>query len=271
MKPTKLIWALTGAAALIAAAPMLPAEDKPAAPPTEEKKVDPQALEMLQRAVDYLAAAKQYSVTAELWTDVPLNEEHTAQFTKVLDIKLRRPDRVQVNVKTAVPKRSFYYDGKNLTVADHAKGTYGVFATPPTIDETLTKAEEVYGVVFPIDDILLSKPFGNGAEHAKSGQYLGAGPVLGTLCHHVAFQSEGVDWQVWIQDGPRPLVRKAMMVSTDPEDAGRITVNFKDWDLATKLPDFVFSFIPPADAMKIDVLPIEVPAANEAKSEKPAK
>jgi hypothetical protein len=137
----------------------------------------------------------------------------------------RLPDRVQVNVKTAMPKRSFYYDGKSLTVA----------------------------------------------EHAKSGQYLGAGPVLGTLCHHVAFHNEGVDWQVWIQDGPRPLVRKAMMVSTDPEVPARLTVNFKDWDPGTKLPDFLFSYDPPADAMKIEVLPIEVPAANEAKSEKPAK
>lgn len=269
MKSTKLILALTGAAALLTAAPLLRAADQEATPAAGEQKIDPQAVAMLQRAVDHLAAAKQFSVTTELWVETG-EEGATAQFTKVLNVKLRRPDRVQVDVKTATPKRSFYYDGKNLTVADHAKGTYGVIAAPPTIDELLTKAENDYGVVFPIDDILLSKPFGNGAANAKSGQYLGAEPVLGTLCHHVAFQNEGVDWQVWIQDGPRPVLRKAVMVSTDPEEPGRMTALFNDWDLTTELPDYIFSWLPPAGSIKIEVLPIEASAA-EAKPAKAAK
>lgn len=271
MKSPKLTFALTGAAVFLSVLPMLrAAENAPAAPPAEEQKVDPQSVELLRRAVDLLASAKQFSVTAELWIEEAGEDGLTNQFTKSLDIKLRRPDRLQVDVRTAVPRRSFYYDGKSLTLADHVNGTYGVIAAPPTIDETLTKVEQDFGVVLPIDDILLSKPFGNGAAQAKSSQVLPVEPVLGILCDHLSFRGEGVDWQVWIQQGPRPVIRKALMISTEAEEPGRVTALFRDWDFATELPDFIFTCTPPADFLKVEVLPAET-AAPEAKPAGAAK
>ena len=144
--------------------------------------VDPQAVAILNRAVDHLAKAKQFSVSTEVWEDLDLEEGGSAQFTKILDIRLRRPDRVQLSVRTSVPKRSFFYDGKTFTLADQRSGFYGKIDAPATLDETIEKMEDKYGVEFPISDILISRPFGDGAKNAEAGQYLGVEPVLGITC-----------------------------------------------------------------------------------------
>lgn len=240
----------------VAVLPVFAADkESPAAP--EGKSVDPQAISILNRAVDKLAGAKQFSVSAEIWGDMDLEEGGRAQFTKLVDMKVRRPDRVQVDIKTSVPKRSLYYDGKTFTLIDQQKGFYGVTAAPGTIDETIVKAEEDYGVTFPLEDILLSRPFGDGAAKTKAAQYLGVEPVLGVLCHHLAFQNDEINWQAWVEDGPVALVRKVVITpranETD-EEAGehQVIALFTRWDFSTELPDFVFTFDPPPGAAKIE-------------------
>ena len=229
--------------------------------------VDPQAVAILNRAVDHLAKAKQFSVSTEMWGDMDLEEGGSAQFTKILDIRLRRPDRVQISVRTSVPKRSFFYDGKTFTLADQLSGFYGSISAPGTLDETIEKMEDKYGVEFPISDILISRPFGDGAKNAKAGQYLGVEPVLGITCHHLAFQSDEVEWQAWIEEGPVPLLRKAVIRSKGEEGSEQVIALFSKWDLSTELPDFVFEFDPPPGSAKIELVPTQA-EATEAKPSK---
>lgn len=61
----------------------------------EAPTVDPQAIAILKRAVDRLADAKQFSVTTEIWEDTELEEGGRAQFTRIADMKVRRPDRAR--------------------------------------------------------------------------------------------------------------------------------------------------------------------------------
>jgi hypothetical protein len=122
-----------------------------------------------------------------------------------------------------------------------------------------------------LEDLLLSRPFGDGGVKAAAGDYLGPQLVLGTLCHHLAFRSESVDWQVWIQDGPVPVIRKAVLFSGGEEEAAKVTFLFNHWDMATPLPDFLFSYDPPADATKVEILPEPAQPAAEPATAEPAK
>ena len=64
------------------------AADEPAVPqPQEEVKVDPQAVAILKRAADHLAAAKQFSVAAEIWEDTELEEGGRVQFTRLVEVR----------------------------------------------------------------------------------------------------------------------------------------------------------------------------------------
>ncbi|MCE9520333.1 MAG: DUF2092 domain-containing protein [Verrucomicrobia bacterium] len=270
MKPSRYLVAILTAATLLGTNSTGTAADKDAAA-VLENKVDPQAIAILNRAVEKLAGAKQFSVNAEIWSETELEEGGRAQFTKTVDVKLRRPNKVQADVKTSVPKRSFYYDGKHFALLDQQKGFYGIADAPATIDETLAKMEDDYGVSFPINDLLLSRPFGDGAAKTKAAQYLGIEPVLGVLCHHLAFQNDSIDWQAWVEDGPVAVVRKVVITpkddGDDETDELQTTAILTKWDFTTELPDYVFTFTPPNGSAKIEFVPTKK-ADAEPKSSK---
>jgi hypothetical protein len=76
------------------------------------------------------------------------------------------------------------------------------------------------------------------------------------------FSFGAVDWQVWIEDGPKPVPRKIVFTYGDEVGSPEFTAIFSDWDFVNKLPDFLFAFEPPAGASKISVA--EIKARNEA-------
>ena len=101
--------------------------------------------------------------------------------------------------------------------------------------------EETLGFSFPLEDLLLSRRFGDGASKATAGRYFGLEPILGVMCHHVSFRNQVVDWQAWIEDGAVPLVRKAVIDFKNEPGSPRWTALLNKWDLETPLPDSSFS------------------------------
>ncbi len=88
--------------------------------------------------------------------------------------------------------------------------------------------------------------------------------VLGVPCEHLAFTQTNIDWQIWIEDGAKPVPRKFLITYKDEPGSPQFTALFSNWDFETKLPDFVFKFEPPAGASKIKVKEIK----NENQSRK---
>jgi hypothetical protein len=92
---------------------------------------------------------------------------------------------------------------------------------------------------------------------------LGTVTVLGVSCQHLAFTQANIDWQVWIEDGPMPTPKKIVITYKDEEGSPQYTALFSKWDFDTKLPDFVFSFDPPAGAQKIDIMELKPATPRE--------
>lgn len=253
MKPSPLLYHLL---AVLSFAPVILAQDA-AAPATPPPIPDARALDIISRASEYLAATKQFSTSIDLSQDLVNEKGSKVQFTKQVDVKLRRPNRLQVDISTTAPKRSFWYDGKSVTLLDHRENYYGTSPAPDQIDAMIDHLEESLGVVFPLDDLLLTKPLVVPAAAANTASYLGKERILGKTCHHVAFQHDAIDWQAWVEDGPKPLLRKVIINFKLDEGSPQITAHLTNWDLGTKLPDFVFNFDPPAGSTKISFLPAD--------------
>ncbi|RBP35347.1 hypothetical protein DES53_12214 [Roseimicrobium gellanilyticum] len=232
---------------------------EPASAPKSQLKVegqavgkpDPKALGIINRAADYLAKAKQYQATVEVSHDVVYGKKSKLQYTKQLEIKLRRPDRLQIEVSTTVPRRSFWYDGKNVTLFDHKENYYATAPAADKIDAMVDQVEKALGIAFPLDDLVLSKPLSEPASSAKNSAYLGKEKILGKVCHHVAFEHRAIDWQAWVEDGPKPLLRKVVITLKFEEGSPQITAFISNWDMGTKLPDYVFEFEAPKGAEAI--------------------
>lgn len=74
----------------------------------------------------------------------------------------------------------------------------------------------------------------------------------GTTCEQYAFRQEGLDWQIWIQQGDYPLPRK-LILTTLEEDARPRHSQVLTWNLAPSFNDAAFTFEPPKGAQKITI------------------
>ena len=48
---------------------------------------------------------------------------------------------------------------------------------------------------------------------ATQGRYVAMEDVGGVRTHHLAFRGREVDWQIWIEDGDRPLPRRYLITT----------------------------------------------------------
>ena len=67
-----------------------------------------------------------------------------------------------------------------------------------------------------------------------------------------AFREDGVDWQLWIQDGDAPLPLKFVITTTDEPSQPQHVAVLK-WNTSPKFDDANFAFTPPPNAMKIQM------------------
>jgi hypothetical protein len=235
------------------------ATDKPIADKPAEKKptIHPEADRIMRETSSKLAAAKALSFKAEVWEDNVLGN-HKVSTSKTVDVRLRRPDRIQVEVRSPSRSRGFWYDGSSLTLLNRAKNLYGTVTVPGTIDQVIDAANDKYNLSFPLEDFILSDPYASAKTHIKGGAYFGKVNILGTPCQHVAFSTEVVDWQLWVSDETK-LPRKYVITYKDDAESPQVTALFDKWDLNSQLSDETFVFSPPKDANKIKVMPREAP------------
>jgi hypothetical protein len=216
--------------------------------------ISPEADQLLRTACAKLAAAKAFTCKAEVWEDAVVLG-HKVATTKTMVAQVRRPDRLQLEIRSPKYSRGFWYDGKSLTLLDRVHNLFGSVAVPDTIDKLLDAASDKFGIILPLEDLLVNDPYASAMEGIKGGAYFGKVNVLGTPCQHIAFSTDTVDWQLWIQDGPNPLPRKLVITYKQEATAPQFTAIFSDWRLKSGLPDKTFVFTPPKGSAKIEILP----------------
>jgi hypothetical protein len=172
-------------------------------------------------------------------------------------LQVRRPDRFHAEVHSTRRNRALFYDGKSITLLNRVHNFYGSIPAPASLDEALDTASERFGITLPLEDLIVSDPYASAIQKVVSGSDLGPVTVLGVPCEHLAFSQDVIDWQIWIEDGVKPVPRKLVITYKDEDGSPQYTAIFSDWDFQTKLPDFLFTFEPPAGASKVNVAEIK--------------
>lgn len=218
--------------------------------PRDEPAVDPQAIKALEGMGAFLRSLPSFEVEAETTTDEVLDSGQKVQLSADADIRVRRPDRLRVDIKSDRKQRQLWYDGKTFTVNGPKGGYYASFDAPPTLAETVSVAEQRYGVELPLVDLFYWGTDKSGINDIQSAIDVGPATIEGVETEQYAFRQKGVDWQLWIQKGDQPLPRKLVITSTkDPAQPQHVAI--LDWDLKPDVGDTVFAFTPPADSHRI--------------------
>jgi len=224
--------------------------------------VDAAADRILRQMSDYLATAGEFSFRANVTYDEALASGEAIEYGGTADVSVRRPDRLHVAFRGDEHQNRVFFDGRTLTLYDPDVNVYAVTEVPPEIDGAVDLVFEKYGFSVPIADLVYSDPYSALTGGVETGFVAGLHPVNGVPCHHLAFTQEAIDWQIWIEDGPRPVPRKLVIILKDEPGSPRYSATLSDWDFQPRLSDHYFEFHPPDGADEIEFLPTE-PTENQ--------
>ena len=249
-------WRNQRAPRLIAALAIVAAAGLPQALPAQTAGIDPQAEQLLKVSTAFLASQKRFSVTTRNTIEVVLTSGQKLQFGTATAASVQRPDKLRAERKGDLVDQIFLYDGKSLTLYNPGQGYYATVAAPGTLEQMLDLARTSLDVIAPGSDLLYANAYEVLMENVTSGFVVGKSVVEGVRCDHLAFRGVGVDWQIWIEEGPRPLPRKWVITSTDIAGSPQFEVVMSDWTLAPQFGEQTFVFTPGKGARKVDFLPV---------------
>jgi hypothetical protein len=222
----------------------------PATPPAKPA-VEPSAIAALQRMGAFLRAQQTMEVTSEMSTDDVLDSGQKVEYGGTVTLKVRRPNRMAVEVTSDRKNERIYYDGTTFTVFQPTAGYYASFPAPGTLRELVDVLEQRYGVDLPLADLFRLGTNESQIAAIKGARLVGTSTVKGAACSHYAFQQADIDWEIWIQDGAQPLPRK-LVITTTTEKSQPQHNQVMTWNLTPSFQAQTFTFTPPANAQRID-------------------
>jgi hypothetical protein len=228
-----------------------------------QTNIAPRAETILRSACNFLSQTHAFSLSAEIWREHVNEAGQKIQYSRTVEMDVKRPNGLRLEIGAPLSARGFWYDGKALTILDRKHNWYSIADMPSTLDKAADAAHD-QGIDIPLIDLALKDPYRNATAKVEKGADYGLAPVLGVSCHHLAFTQENVDWQIWIEDGPQPLIRKFVITYKNETDSPEFTALITHWDLTDRIADSDFEFTPPAGTTKIE-MQTEKPGENENK------
>lgn len=214
--------------------------------------VDAKADAILRGMSDFLASQARFRVHVLRSLDLVLDNGQKIQADSSAVVTVQRPDRLRVARKGINSDRLVIFDGQTLTLAG-SDGLYATAAAPASLDAFLDRAIERLGLVPPGADLLYANPYQVLTEDLVESTYIGQALINGVRCDHLAFRNRFVDWQLWVESGPRPLPCKMAVTAREAEQAPQFVAYYRDWDLQPVFGTDEFSFTPPPGATRIDI------------------
>jgi hypothetical protein len=218
-----------------------------------QTNIDTRAERVLRSACDYLAEAPHFSVIAEVWREQMDDSGQKVQFTRTMNLRVKRPNRLHMEIHSPQTQRAFWYDGHTLTELDCKQNLFSTMKVPGTIDGALDVARDEFGIDLPLIDLALSNPYKNATAKVEKGTYFGLAQAMGFECHHLAFTQDNIDWQIWIENGPQPLIRKFVITHKNESGAPEFTALITVWDFLNRIAESDFVFEPPSGCIKIEM------------------
>lgn len=223
--------------------------------------VDPTAIAALNKMGSYLRSLKAYEVRATTTQDDVLATGQKAQFTGTQDVLIRQSNGLRAELTSEGQHRFMFFDGKNFTLYADGPGYYATVAAPSTLRELGDDLQRKFGIEMPLRDLFLWGTDRASTKSIRSAVDLGPTQVEGTTVQHYAFRQDGVDWQVWVQNGDYPLPRKLVITTTD-DDARPDYSAVLNWNLAPSFNSEAFVFYPPPSAKRIVIARVDSSTAK---------
>jgi hypothetical protein len=218
-------------------------------------RVVPVPSALLLNAYKYMGGLKNISIEAVTTSDDIYQNKMVVTYTHHIRIEMKRPDRLYISVHGDLKDKAYYINHGHFTVFDHRLGYYGTLKVPVTIDAALDALFEKYDIKTSLANILY-RDLDKRIPPKNKGYYLGISDVDNIPCHHIGFISETQEYQVWIEEGKKPLIRKFLIIDKTEPYLPRSGTVLK-WKTDDKREMNLFRFTAPETAKQIDITPAD--------------
>ncbi|MCZ6834917.1 MAG: DUF2092 domain-containing protein [Planctomycetota bacterium] len=217
--------------------------------------IDPTADRILRNMSDYLASVEAFTFTIEVAEDVMLSHGQMIQYGGVSEVAVQRPGSLHARFRGEERTSNIVINDGRCTLHNLETNMYAVAEVPSSLDAAIDLVVEQFSLNVPVADLVSTDVYASVIGSVEYGYVVGRSSIDGVDCHHLAFAQAGIDWQIWIQAGPEPLVRKLVITYKDEPGWPQYTTRILHWNLSPRLSKHYFEYEPPADAVMIDFLP----------------
>jgi hypothetical protein len=176
----------------------------------------------------------------------------------MLDVTVRRPNRLLVVRNGDDGPSKLVYDGKTLLVYVADGNKYASIPVPDTIGGMMREAIGRLGIDFPLADFLTDTPNKAFLSGVTSGRVVNTVTIDGVPCLHMFFsQPPGIDLELWLENNAQALPRRLVATYRSLPGQPNFIATFSDWNFSIHPTDADFAFQPPPGAVKIALKPPE--------------
>jgi hypothetical protein len=246
---------LLPAAILLAMAAPIAAQEAPAPPASAEatavstQVVSPEAQAVLDRMTRYLRGLQTFSIETQASRDEVVALGYKLQNNERSVIVVQRPNKLRAEISGDVRNRTFVYDGTRLTMYSPDDAVFARTEAPDTLADLIGVLLDI-GVEMPLIDVLYQATAGTLTGDVRGGILVGESTIGGVATDHLAFRQANVDWQLWVEQGARPLPRK-ILITTRYEVGDPQYQAILHWNLKPRMHSSTFEFAPPKGVTEI--------------------
>jgi hypothetical protein len=154
----------------------------------------------LRAMSDLLAGAQSFSVNA----DEQFVTDDSTVANRKMALTVRRPDSFRAETAGDAGTNTTVYDGEKLTILFSDEEVWAVLDAPETIDAAIDMLAVEYESFVFLADLLAASPYDSLVVENMTGTWVKA-EIDGTICDHLTYSNEFIEWQVWIPAKGEPL------------------------------------------------------------------
>lgn len=259
MNKSKWHWVHAGCTALALATVPVAAQEP--APPDKNtaaqsaQVVSDEARAVLDRMTRYLRGLQTFSIETQASRDEVVALGYKLQNNERSVIVVQRPNKLRADISGDIRNRTIVYDGTQLTMFSPDDAVFARTDAPNTLADLIGVLLDI-GVEMPLIDVLYQATAGTLTGDVRGGILVGESMINGVATDHLAFRQANVDWQLWVEQGARPLPRK-ILITTRYEVGDPQYQAILHWNLKPRIHKSTFEFAPPKGVTEI---PLDTPA-----------
>jgi len=257
METVKGRWSRVLWIASVTVAALACSSPRPAAAPEPQRtdarpEIEDGAVGIVRAAARRIREAATLRVTADVCYDVVQDTGQKLEFGSRWTATVERPRRARLESQRRDGERTLIVlDGNDLWMYSPDQEVWATEPQPGDVDASFNYLLNELGVSSPLSSLFSPELGDRLVESLTACSVVGEEVLEGRRCTHVAARTGYADFEMWIEAGAAPLLRRLVIGYPTEEGRPRYEARFTEWSFDWHAAAGTFVFQPPAGTERI--------------------